>query len=204
MNIKKILFSLITVSFLSTLVLVAPVGAEETEVFDTKIDKVSKDEFIDKEGDKVQEKVYYNSEGKIVKVSVEKGEYAEPVSTDNSTKSYGSYYAVSRSSVTARFEAWAGAPQIRVYSNGFSDSYTNSSKSTKKSIDRIIVNTTLMMNASVEDQDSDSRTSSSFANASAKQQSFMIPTHSQYSRSSHTYHNSGTNSVYHSTEASRG
>jgi len=200
---KKTIFSLIAVSLLSATSLVSVGAAEETEVFNTKIDKVSTESFIDKEGDKVLEKIYYNDEGDVIEVSVEKGEYVSPVvSKGFSTQAVsGPYYAHSRSTVTSRLESgWA---QLRIYANGFSDSYTSSSKATKKSIDRISVNTTLVMNGSVEDQASDNRTNSSFANASAKQQSFMVPTAPQYSRSSHAYHNSGTNSVYHNTEAKR-
>ncbi|WP_180954937.1 hypothetical protein [Bacillus sp. V3-13] len=198
---RKILFSLIAFSFFSTLSLV-PVSAEETEAFNTKIDRLSTDTYIDKEGDKVLEKVYYNSEGDIVEVSVEKGEYAYPVSRGISTQATGPYWAHSRSTVTSRIEA--GWYQLRIYGNGFSDSYTNSSKTTKKALSRISVNTSLIMNGSVEGQNSDSRTNSSFANASAAQRSFMVPDSPQYSRSSHAYHNTGTNSVYHSTEAKRG
>lgn len=136
-------------------------------------------------------------------MSVEKGEMAYPLTTgDVSILSSGGYYAASKSSVTSRLEPSFG-PQLRIYANGFSNSYTSSTKSTSKALDKISVNTTLIMNGAVEHQAADNRTSSSFANASARQQSMMIPDAPQYSRSSHAYHNSGANSVYHSTEAKR-
>lgn len=199
---KKIIFSFIAVSLFFATSLDLMGEAEEIKEFNTKVDKVSNNTFIDKEGDKVLEKVYYNSEGDIIEVSVEKGEYVYPVNTEYSTLSSGSYWAHSKSTVTSRLES--GWIQLRIYANGFSNSYTDSSKNTAKAIDRISVNTTLIMNGSVEDQDQDSRLNASFANASAKQQDFMIPTDPQYSRSSHTYQNSGTNDVYHTTEAERG
>ncbi|ADC52358.1 hypothetical protein BpOF4_21814 (plasmid) [Alkalihalophilus pseudofirmus OF4] len=132
----------------------------------------------------------------------QKEETVFPEQTGEFSIQSGVYHAASRSSVTSRIEAKWG--QLRIYANGFSDSYTSSSKSTKKAIDKISVNTSLIMNGSVENQASDNRTKSSLANASAAQQRFMVPTAPQYSRSSHSYHNSGANSVYHSTEAKRG
>lgn len=197
---KKILPTLICLTFLSLQFLV-PVSAAPNDIASIKIESISTRIFTDKSGQKVLEKISKNKQGDIIEVSVEKGEYATAVNTGDFSTQAIVYYAASRSTVTSRLEfGWA---QLRIYANGFSDSYTSSSKTSKKAIDKISVNTTLLMNGSVEDQDTDNRTNSSFANTSAAQQSWMVPTAPQYSRSSHAYHHSGANSVYHSTEAKR-
>ncbi len=197
---KKKIATLLVVTLFSLQFLV-PVSAAGKDIPTTKIDSVSTKTYIDKSGQRVLEKISKNKHGDIIEVSVEKGEYATQVNTGDFSTQAVVYYAASRSSVTSRLEfGWA---QLRIYANGFSDSYTSSAKSSRKTIDKISVNTTLMMNGSVESQDSDNRTNSSFANTSAAQQSWMIPTAPQYSRSSHAYHHSGANSVYHSTEAKR-
>lgn len=93
---------------------------------------------------------------------------------------------------------------MRTYANRFSDAYTDSSKKTHKAISRISVHTTLVRDGVVEDQAYDSRTNSSFANASAKAQRRAIPTnYPTYGRSSHEYHNTGAQSIYHTTQANR-
>lgn len=197
---KNKILPMILGSSLAFSMFIAPVGAQgfDTEIDDVEVVNTVTDTFIDEEGDEVVQETSYNKNGDIVEVSVEKGD----LSSEDAELQAAGYYASSRSSVTSRIES--GWFQVRIYANGFSDSYTGSSKSKKKSIDKISVNTTLTMNGSVENQKADNRTNSSFANASAPQKNHMIPSSAQYSKSSHAYHNKGANSIYHSTQAKRG
>lgn len=196
MKKKALLF--VFASVIAT-VIASPVGATELTISDVTKASANTTQYTDQYGDNVTQQVFYNGQGSIVEVSVEKGQFVYPTL---STLASSGYFARSRSTVTSRLEPSFG-PYMRIYANGFSDSYTNSSKSTKKSIDKISVNTTLIMNGSVEHQSSDARNSSSFANATAKQQRYMIATAPQYSRSSHVYENRGTNKVTSNTSAKR-
>nr|WP_179943631.1 hypothetical protein [Planococcus citreus] len=196
MKKKALLF--VFASVIAT-VIASPVGATELSISDVTKASMNTTQYTDQYGDNVLQQVYYNKQGSIVEVSVEKGQLA--YSTD-STLASKTYFARSRSTVTSRLEPSFGI-YMRIYANGFSDSYTNTSRSSKKSIDKISVNTTLIMNGSVENQASDARSSSSFANATAKQQRYMVATAPQYSRSSHVYENRGASKVNHNTSAKR-
>ena len=121
-----------------------------------KVTEVKTNSFIDEYGDMVIEKRKYNSENDLIEVSVEKEESAHS-NGSVSLQASGAYHANSRATIVGRFEAWSGAPQMRLYANGFSDAYTNSKKTKKKSISRISVSTTLQMSGAIEAQSSDSK-----------------------------------------------
>ncbi|CAN7586733.1 hypothetical protein LJR015_001283 [Peribacillus frigoritolerans] len=130
--------------------------------------------YFDEDSKLVTETKGLNKNGEVIEVSISKDQTnLTNASGEIVPTGAGVYHASSRSTLTKRAEAgWA---QLRVYGNGFSDSYTNSKKTTRKSISKIGVSTTLFMNGSVEHSSSNTKLNASTASASAKQQAWQVP-----------------------------
>lgn len=199
MKKKKILLStLLSTGLLLSLGVSNGFAATDDLEQDLNVVKTETYTYFDADGKAVTETKGLNKNGEVVDVSISKDQSnLTNASGEVVPNGAGVYHAHSRSTLTKRAEAgWA---QLRVYGNGFSDSYTNSKKTTRKSISKIGVSTTLFMNGSVEHSASSTKLNASTASASAKQQVWQVPVKAHEVKSSHTYQNTGASSLYPTT-----
>ncbi len=191
---KKIFLPVFCLAVSVSLVMPATLAKASNENGDSVI--VEKEQYIDEFGDTVNVTRYLDSNGEVIQGTVEKGMI--PESEGEFTINAAPYWSAS-SSISRVWEKWSGSPQVRIYGNGRSASYTSSSKKTYKAINTIGVKNTLFFGSVVEHSSSKTNNNASTAAASSKQQSFKIPTARWKSQSNHTFKHTGYKSWYPTT-----
>ncbi|PLR80949.1 hypothetical protein CVD25_22410 [Bacillus canaveralius] len=147
--------------------------------------------YTTKDGEIVTKKDYYNKQGEVIKSETEKA--ITPTASGDSITTLAAPHWVANTIVGKEWQF--GWPQLRVYGTGSSKSYTSSSKTTYRAIDRIGVNTTLYYNNAVEDTATQTKSNAAVASATAWQQSTNCCW--QYKgQTTHTFQEAGYQSWY--------
>jgi hypothetical protein len=160
--------------------------------YDMEIVDVKTQSYKDEYGDLITRKEYYNKKGELIKSETEKA--ITPTTSDNSfTATASGPHWVASTTIGRQWEP--GWIQMRIYGTGSSKSYTDSSKSSYRAIDKIGVFTTLYYNTAVEDTASQTKFNASTSSATAWQQSVNCCW--QYkAETNHTFEEAGYQSWY--------